>query len=120
MTIHAAIKSIAIFAYVLLLSGGYSSAQQVIFRNMFPNEDLRWVTNITQDPKGAMWFISGSGLVNYDGYTSTYYKHDPKNPNSLAGLRVECVYADKKGIIWVGFIGAGLDSFDPENGSFTH
>jgi ligand-binding sensor domain-containing protein len=43
-----------------------------------------------------------------------------KNPNSLAGLRVECVYADKKGIIWVGFIGAGLDSFDPENGSFTH
>ena len=120
MTIHAAIKSIAIFACGLLLSGGYSSAQQVIFKNMFPNEDLRWVTNITQDPKGAMWFISGSGLVNYDGYTSTYYKHDPKNPNSLAGLRVECVYADKKGIIWVGFIGAGLDSFDPENGSFTH
>ena len=120
MSKHAASKSIAILACVFLLSGGFSYAQQTVFKNMFPNENFQWVTNITQDPKGNMWFISGSGLVSYNGYTSNYYKHDPRNANSLAGLRVECVYADKKGIIWVGFIGAGLDRFDPQNGSFTH
>ena len=88
--------------------------QRVQFKNMFPDEGLEWVTNITQDIKGNMWFISAAGLVSYNGYSTEFYTHDQLNPNSLGGTRPECVYADKEGIIWIGFMGDGLDRLDPE------
>ncbi|MEP6949011.1 MAG: two-component regulator propeller domain-containing protein [Ginsengibacter sp.] len=120
MSNQSAGKSMISLIGILLLLTIFSFAQQVTFRNMFPNESFNSVANITQDPKGNIWFTTRSGLTTYNGYSLNYYRHDPKNPNSLAGLRAECVYADKEGIIWIGFVGDGLDKFDPSTGIFTH
>ena len=77
------------------------------------------LTGITQDTKGYMWFV-GTGLYRYDGYNTKKYLNDPFNPNSLGSNQLECIYADKNGIIWIGTQGYGLDRFDPSTGIFTH
>jgi ligand-binding sensor domain-containing protein len=95
-------------------------SQQVFFKNMLNTAIGSNITDITQDPLGVMWFTSTAGLNRYDGYSVTTYSHDPLNPNSLHGQRVECVYADNHGIIWIGYLGWGLDRFDPSTGVFTN
>ena len=56
----------------------------------------------------------------YDGYSYKSYFNDPLDTSSLAFNRIESIYADRKGIIWVGTNGGGLDRLDPETGIFTH
>src|SRR6266576_471920 len=96
------------------------TAQQVVFKKMLPDANLPNLTAITQDPKGIMWLTTVTELVRYDGYSITSYRHDALNQNSLGGIRLECIYADKDGIIWIGLFGNGLDRFDPSTGIFTH
>src|SRR4029077_13139576 len=80
---------------------------------------LGQINAITQDPHGYMWF-SGQGkncLYRYDGTRMTAFTHDSLNPNSLAGaIHTETVYADNKGLIWIGFFFGGLDQYNPETG----
>ena len=73
----------------------------------------------TVDPKGYMWF-GGLGVHRYDGYSYKSYFNDPLDSNSLAFNPIESIFADRKGFIWVGTNGGGLDRLDPERGIFTH
>ncbi len=109
-----------IFLFVLHTNLLWS--QQLIFHLVPPPEDIPWklITGITQDPQGYMWFASNQGLNRYDGFKVTHYVYDPFNKNSLANNRIECIYADSKGMIWAGMHGYGLDRFDPINNVFTH
>ncbi|MBC7875218.1 MAG: SMP-30/gluconolactonase/LRE family protein, partial [Ferruginibacter sp.] len=96
-------------------------AQQMVFNPVVPQEGTLKgiVRGITQDAHGYMWFAA-TGLHRYDGYHFTSYFNDPSNPYSLAADRLESVYTDHNGIIWVGTFGAGLDRFDPSTGIFSH
>jgi signal transduction histidine kinase/ligand-binding sensor domain-containing protein len=84
---------------------------------------LGQINSITQDPNGYMWF-SGQGkncLYRYDGTRMIAFTHDSLNPNSLSGaFSMETVYADNKGLIWIGFGGGGMDQFNPETRIFKH
>ena len=84
---------------------------------------LNQINAITQDPHGYMWF-SGQGanaLYRYDGTHMIAFKHDSLNPNSLLGSsHMETVYADDSGLIWVGFLGGGMDQYNPSTGIFKH
>src|SRR5471030_1921684 len=75
---------------------------------------------MSQDPQGYLWIVSFNGLYKYDGHQYTLYQHDPSDPNSLAVNRVESVFADKNGIIWIGTFGTGFDRLDPVTNKFTH
>ncbi|MGC3945437.1 MAG: two-component regulator propeller domain-containing protein [Chryseolinea sp.] len=79
------------------------------------------IRNVTQDPRGVMWFSGEEAkcLYRYDGTQLTAYRQDFTNPNSLAGVELNLVYADPEGMIWIGFH-SGLDRFDPINNVFTH
>ena len=86
------------------------------------SEPLGNITGITQDPHGYMWF-SGQGakcLYRYDGNRMISFRHDSLNTNSLGGTNLETVYADDKGMIWVGLFNGGLDMFDPSTEKFKH
>ena len=97
-------------------------SQEPIFNRVSPPEGGSWglISGISQDPQGYMWItLAGGGLYKYDGYQFRHYLHDSKNLNSLVSNDVECVYADRQGIIWIGTY-IGLDRLDPATGVFTH
>jgi ligand-binding sensor domain-containing protein len=78
------------------------------------------ITGITQDPAGIMWFAGAEQrcLYRYDGNTLTSFKRDAKNSGSLGLNFLETIYADDRGLIWIG--GDGLDQYNPETGIFKH
>ena len=88
-----------------------SFSQKLAFTRVSPPKEYSFalITGITQDAQGYMWFTSADILFRYNGYEFTTYKNDPRNQSSLDGFRLESVYADKKGFIWVGDFGRGLN-----------
>src|SRR5688500_7901708 len=57
------------------------------------------INAITQDPNGYMWFadMTKSCITRYDGYRMISFRHDPINPNSLAGTYPETIISDMEG-----------------------
>src|ERR1700682_3065272 len=80
------------------------------------------ITSITQDPYGYMWFAGQDAqcLYRYDGNRWVIYKRDNLNQNPRGGNSTETVYADDKGLVWIGFGGDGLDQLNPVTGIFKH
>ena len=81
------------------------------------------VAPITAGRDGRLWLgVASVGLVALDPRTglSVFYRHDPKNPHSLAGAAVRAIVADGAGGFWVGMQGGGLDHFHPATGRFEH
>ena len=82
------------------------------------------------DSSQALWLGGNKGIVRLDpdiqgNYPNLYssYRHDPNNPNSLSHNRINCMYRDAEGVLWVGTYGGGLNKvvFDAQqNPVFTH
>jgi ligand-binding sensor domain-containing protein/signal transduction histidine kinase len=108
---------------MIFLSGGSRLfSQNIIFNTVSPPKGASWgiIVGITQDPKGYLWIASAfNGVFKYDGYQVTQYQKDTLSQNSINSNRVECIYADRQGIIWIGTF-MGLDRFDPAANRFTH
>ncbi len=75
---------------------------------------------ILQDRKGFLWLGTNDGLVRYDGYHFTSYRHDPENPHSLSHNAVTSLYEDTSEHLWVGTWGGGLNRFVRDTERFTH
>ncbi len=97
-------------------------SQEIIFNKVPPpvGKTFNFVTGVTQDLNGFMWFATKTGMYRYDGNRLTTYENQALNPNSLISNASESIFADNDGIIWIGTLGKGLDRFDPETGNFTH
>lgn len=79
------------------------------------------IVGMCQDDNGFIWLADNyNGLTKYDGTNKKYYKSNPNNSNSLHTNRLECLYAGKGGIVWIGSHHEGLDRFDPVSETFTH
>lgn len=115
-------KVLLFWLSVLQVFGIDANCQEIKLSQLPILQDATWlVTGISQDAQGYMWFgTKRTGLYRYDGYNITSYKNQPSNANSLSYDAIESLYADDKGIIWVGTFGRGLDRFDPATGNFTH
>ena len=113
--------SIAIILFLIVVSFR-AFGQQINFAKVVPPDgnNFIFVTGISQDVNGFMWFSTKKGLYSYDGRSVESFKNNPLNPNSLVSNFLESVYADYDGTIWIGSLGKGLDHFDPETGIFTH
>jgi PAS domain S-box-containing protein len=76
---------------------------------------------LVEDWKGALWLgTDSSGLERFDPATGqfTKFEHDMYRPGTLSDNRVNSVYFDRSGTMWVGTQN-GLDSFDSKTGAFT-
>ena len=107
---------------MFLSIGSQVFSQNVIFNSASPPKGASWgiIVGITQDAQGYLWLASAfNGVFKYDGYQITQYLKDTLNQNSLSGNRVESIYADRQGIIWIGTYN-GLDRLDPVTNIFTH
>ena len=84
----------------------------------------RFITNIVgmcQDEQGFLWLADNfKGLIRFDGSQRKYYKSNPYDADALSTDHLECLFAGRKGGIWIGTADSGLDHFDPETESFTH
>ncbi len=63
---------------------------------------------ILQDSTGFLWLGTQAGLNRYDGYGFEVYRHDPRDPSSLAHDWVNTLVEDPSGDLWVGTEGGGL------------
>jgi signal transduction histidine kinase len=66
-----------------------------------------------------MWLGGNMGLHRFDHLTEhfTIYNHNPDDSTSLSDNRVNSVYFDRAGTLWVGTQN-GLDKFDPKTNTF--
>jgi two-component system sensor histidine kinase ChiS len=74
---------------------------------------------IFQDSQGFIWFGTNDGLSRYDGYHFTNYRHEPDNPNSLAGNGILGIIEDKQGRLWIASGKSGVTLFDPRTEAFN-
>jgi signal transduction histidine kinase/ligand-binding sensor domain-containing protein/CheY-like chemotaxis protein len=73
---------------------------------------------IYQARDGSLWFCSwGNGLLRLDLDTEhfTFYRHEPDDPQSIAGNEVWFAFEDRDGMMWVSSLG-GLSRLDPRTG----
>jgi signal transduction histidine kinase/ligand-binding sensor domain-containing protein/CheY-like chemotaxis protein len=67
---------------------------------------------------GTLWFCSwGNGLLRLDPDTEEFefFRHDPRDPHSIAGNEVWFTFQDRDGLMWVSSLG-GLSRLDPRSG----
>jgi two-component system, sensor histidine kinase ChiS len=86
------------------------------------------VSSIYEDSTGSLWVGTFGGGLNQLSMINdqlsmikvTHYRHDPNNPTSLSHDEVWSIYEDKKGNLWIGTYGGGLNQFDRKQEKFIH
>jgi signal transduction histidine kinase/ligand-binding sensor domain-containing protein/DNA-binding response OmpR family regulator len=74
---------------------------------------------VLQDSYGFIWIGDEGGLIKYDGYKFNRYINIPFDSTSLSNNWVMAIKEDKKGNLWVGTRGGGLNYFDQRAEKFT-
>jgi ligand-binding sensor domain-containing protein/two-component sensor histidine kinase len=80
-----------------------------------------------EDSTSTFWIGTFGGGLNkfqlkkrYEGEKPviTHFRYNRNNPFSLSSDKVYTIYEDKKGTLWVGTFGGGLNKFDKKTGRF--
>ena len=77
------------------------------------------VMDILQDKKGFMWFSTWNGISKFDGYTFTNYRTKPGDPYYIKNNRIDKIYEDKYGYIWLYSYDKNAHRFDPRTETFA-
>jgi len=77
---------------------------------------------VTEDADGNIWAGTENGLCLYNEQTKKWkrYYNIPGNQNSLHNSNVRSLCLDKKGNLWIGTNGGGLNRYNKEQDNFTH
>jgi signal transduction histidine kinase/ligand-binding sensor domain-containing protein/CheY-like chemotaxis protein len=82
-----------------------------------------YIQGIVEDAGHDLWIaVNDGGLVRWNRATDrfTVYRHDPKDPSSLASDLVCAILVDDRGRVWAGTRDAGVDILNPLNGRIEH
>ncbi len=109
------------FALILFISNIYAQNSKIKFLHYSIEQGLSqsMVNCIIQDSKSFMWFGTQEGLNRFDGYQFKVYRNNPQDPNSLSNNYIRTMIEDHNGIIWIGTVGGGLNSYNPSTELFT-
>ena len=74
---------------------------------------------VTEDAHGNIWAGTENGLCRYNEQTKKWkrYVNIPGNENSLHNSNVRSLCPDKKGTLWIGTNGGGLNRYNKEQGA---
>src|SRR5262245_7980107 len=70
------------------------------------------ITVTLQDSKGFLWVGTDDGLNRYDGYEFRIYRNIPNDTASLLKNRVQSIFEDHTGTLWVSTLNSGLQYYD--------
>jgi diguanylate cyclase (GGDEF)-like protein len=117
-----ALAALALAGALLSADEGFPEARNLRFERLSLEQGLSQshVNCILQDRHGFLWLGTQDGLNRYDGYRFRVFKHDAREPGSLANNTVWAVFEDRDGVLWVGTDGGGLDRWDPSREAFVH
>ncbi|MGL5313254.1 MAG: ligand-binding sensor domain-containing protein [Peptostreptococcaceae bacterium] len=93
------------------------------FERVFNNNELtsQDVYSIDQDEYGNLWIgtINGLNKVDIDTGKVTKFNYNSDDDNTISTNRINDVYCDKNGYVWVGTFGYGLNRIDIESNEIT-
>lgn len=72
------------------------------------------------DKEGYVWLATATGLQQFDGYNFTNYLYNSDDSSSISYNFISTISEDKKGNIWIGTLGRGLNIYNKERGIFYH
>src|SRR5258706_6485557 len=72
---------------------------------------------ILQDREGFLWVGTWSGLIRYDGYSTTVF-HSDNAPDKIKSNKIIVIYEDRDGFIWIGTHQGGLFRYDRNTNLF--
>jgi diguanylate cyclase (GGDEF)-like protein len=101
---------------------GYGFVDLFEFADVDDSLEALDVSSIVEDSSHRIWIGSwGNGLFLFDPSDRSLrdYRHDPTDKQSLTDNRVELIFEDSLGRIWIGTF-RGLDLYRPEDASFQH
>lgn len=81
-----------------------------------------FITAITSDQKGQMWFgrmYGGLICADVENGKLSRYKHNAHNVNSLVSNKITSLFTDRHGRVWVGTEDKGICYFDPSTNKFV-
>lgn len=111
-----------LISVILLVAIAFSTyAQQHCFFTHYSTEDglsQNTVMNILQDHKDNLWFATWDGINRFNGYTFKTYKARQGNYISLTNNRVDRLYEDCYGFIWLLTYDNRVHRFDPKTETF--
>ena len=113
---------IATGSFYILFSGKMLVAQPASYRlepvSLEQGVSHNLIYCIKQDRQGFLWFGTMLGLVKYDGYTYTTFRHDPNDSTSLSNDDILALYEDRQQNLWIGTYG-GLNLLARGTGKFV-
>ncbi|HLZ89396.1 MAG TPA: two-component regulator propeller domain-containing protein, partial [Puia sp.] len=87
----------------LLYGRLWAQPQDYLFSHLTVTAGLsnNHITGIYKDNRGFMWFGTVAGLNRYDGYQFRQYRHDPRDPHTIADNYIEQIFEGPGGKMWV-------------------
>lgn len=82
-----------------------------------------FIWDLAEDKHQDLWIaVKDGGLARWQRRSDSFtvYRHDPRNPDSLASDNVRNVLVDRRGQVWIGTSDAGVDILDPVSGHIQH
>ncbi len=98
------------------------SQKPVIEFDHLTNEDglpNSTINTLLQDKYGFLWFGTYNGLSRFDGYHFTVYKNNSKKNNTISDNRINILFEDREGTLYVGTWDQGLNIYNRASESFT-
>ena len=84
------------------------------------NRNQLVISQFFNDRDDFIWFISGNGLIRYDGHEIVTIRSNPVDLNSLSSSHVVDMIQDKQGTFWITTRDGGLNAYNPETGKVVH
>ena len=104
-----------IFLTVALRGSNYLKNSSFITRDNGLSQN--YISAITQDSRGFMWFGTMDGLNRFDGYSFKVYYNKYDDSTSISCNQIRNLAIGKDGTVWVGTYN-GLNRFDPFKNQF--
>lgn len=95
------------------------SFEDVPYPRLAPDGQVPTLIALLPRDDGQLWIGTDDGVDLFDpvaGEVVAHHTHDPRDPGSLSGSIVHALHLDRRGDLWVGTQGAGLNRLEPTTG----